>query len=74
MANEIQKKLRALRRRYNIPQREVAEATGLSVSAVSHYEIADPPSQRRLKQILTAIYRLAMENNKRPELRVTREV
>ena len=74
MPNEIQRKLRQLRRKHNIPQREVASATGLSVSAISNYEIADPPSQRRLKQILAAICKLAMEKNKRPERRITREV
>lgn len=74
MPNEIQRKLRQLRRQNNITQREVASVTGLSVSAISNYEIADPPSQRRLKQILAAIYKLVMENDKRPELRVTRQM
>jgi transcriptional regulator with XRE-family HTH domain len=70
MPNDIQKELRAARRRHDIPQRELAEAVGLTPGAISYYELSAPPSPERAKQLFEAIERLAKTNKYRPELRV----
>lgn len=71
MPTEVQKRLRELRRRFNIPQRELAAAVGLSTAQISNYELASPPSPSRFEQLQEAINQLAERRIDRPDLQVS---
>lgn len=74
MATEVQKKLRAMRRAFNIPQRELATAIGVTTAAVSNYELGPKePNPERIRQIVYALYRLSCQNPHRRELPVFKD-
>ena len=68
MGTDIQNRLRGMRRRLNISQRELGGACGITAAAISGYELGREPNAARTKQIVGALYRLAHEIPPRRDL------
>ncbi len=68
MDADIQVRLRRVRRRLNISQRELARALGVTGPTVSGYELGKMPNEVRVKQIIGSLYRLAHKRQPRRDL------
>jgi transcriptional regulator with XRE-family HTH domain len=72
MYTEMQRRLRSARRHFNITQRELAVAVGLTATTISNYEIGTTPSVARFRQLMKAIHLLGKADTGRPDLRVSK--